>query len=162
MLQHLLDQEIHQYEAMIGVLNRKQAILVSGKPQPLHQADNELLALSRTVLQLEKQRLAITAQLGYPQCPLSTFIAHMPPERRPALKRRQERLQRAVMGMHRLNQDISDLLALSIQWIRETVELIASAVTPEGSSYTAQGSKTHATHPGAAMAPVQSTIIRSA
>jgi hypothetical protein len=64
--------------------------------------------------------------------------------------------------MRQLNQDVSELLALSIRWINDTVELIAAAITPEGSSYTAHGNKAHATHPGASMAPVQSTIIRSA
>jgi hypothetical protein len=64
--------------------------------------------------------------------------------------------------MHRLNQDTSELLNLSIQWIRETVEVIANAITPEGSSYTAHGNKAQAQNPGATIAPVQSTIIRSA
>lgn len=162
MLQHVLEEEIHQYEAIIEKLNCKQAVLVEGKPQTLNQIDQELMALSRNALKLEKQRLSLMARMGYPKCSLSAFIAQLQPDQAAALNRRRERLLRAVNDMHRLNQDTSDLLDLSIQWIQETVELIAGALAPEGSSYTAHGNKPHAQNPGTGTAPGQSTIIRSA
>jgi hypothetical protein len=100
--------------------------------------------------------------MGYAQCPLSQFIAQLNPVQKAPLNRCRERLLRAIQDVDRLNRDTRDLLDLSLNWIRDTVEVIVNAITPEGASYTAQGSKTNAHNPAAAIAPVQSTVIRSA
>jgi malonyl CoA-acyl carrier protein transacylase len=161
-LLHLLESETRQLEAAREQLNLKRQILVSGQPQGLVAIDRELLALSKKANELSRERETLTQQMGWGQQTLKSRIPTMPAQFAPLFIHARDRLRRTAMDVQRLNQENQDLLNLSLKWVQDTVEVIASALNPEGASYTAQGSKkskqiiTHDQTAG------QSTVIHSA
>jgi len=162
-LLHLLEEETRQYEAASAKLREKQDILISGKPKKLPRLDQELTAISHKTRQLEQQRLSLMAELGHPNQNLSHLIADLEPQAAATLTPPRDRLVKAVQETTRLNQDTRDLLQLSMQWIQDTVELIANVLTPEAASYNAQGNKAGgAKHKANPSDPGQSTINHSA
>ena len=160
-LLNLLEEETRQCEAVTSKLQEKQEILITNQPKKLHRVDQELLAISQKAKNLEKQRLELLKELGYPNQTLTHFIAQLEPTAASTFIPCQNRLIRATEDVRRVNQDTQDLLQLSLQWIQDTVELIASIVTPEAASYNAQGGKTGQKQsvPSSAM---QSTVNHSA
>lgn len=161
-LLNLLEEETRQYEAITSKLQEKQAILIANQPKKLHRIDQELTAISQKAKHLEKQRLGLIQDLGYPKHTLSQFIGQLEPETASTFIPCQARLIRAAEDVRRMNQDTRDLLQLSLQWIQDTVELIASVVTPEAASYTAQGGKTGPQQKSLQSSAVQSTVNHSA
>ncbi|HEY9686477.1 MAG TPA: flagellar export chaperone FlgN [Coleofasciculaceae cyanobacterium] len=160
-LHGVLEEEIRQYEAAVQVLTRKKEMLVSGKPQALGQIDRELLALGQKAGQLEKQRQLIMQSMGCTELTLEKLMLHMEPGDVRIFSVTRERLLRAMQDSARLNQESRDLLDLALRWIRDTVELIADALTPDATSYDAQGGKVR--RAGAAPSgETQSTITHSA
>jgi hypothetical protein len=160
-LHGVLEEEIRQYEAAVQVLTRKKEVLVSGKPQSLGQIDRELLALSQKAGQLEKQRQLIMQSTGCADLTLEKLMLQMEPGDVRIFSVTRERLRRVMQDAARLNQESRDLLDLALHWIQDTVELIADALTPDATSYDAQGSKVR--RAGAAPSgETQSTITHSA
>ena len=161
-LLNLLEEETRQYEAASKKLLEKQDILITGKPKKLPKLDQELTAISHKTKQLEKQRLAIMAELGKPNHTLSQLIETLEPKAAAAFIPCRDRLLHAAQDAKRKNQDTRDLLQLSLQWIQDTVELIAKVLTPEASSYSAKGNKAGTKHHQASTQLTQSTINHSA
>jgi len=160
-LLNLLEDETRQYEAVTSKLQDKQEILIANQPKKLHRVDQELTVISQKTKNLEKQRLELLKDLGYPNHTLSQFIEQLEPTAASTFIPCQNRLIRAAEDVRRMNQDTRDLLQLSLQWIQDTVELIASVITPEAASYTAQGGKTGQKQSVQSSA-LQSTINHSA
>ncbi len=136
-----LTLEIQHLEAVQEHLTRKQQALVSGQPQALAPIDQQLLTLSKKALGLNKQRDQLLTQMGCPGTPLKKLINHMPGEYVPRFRAVRDQLYRAASDVERLNRENRDLLALSLHWVKDTVEIIMGAMNPEAASYTAQGAK---------------------
>jgi hypothetical protein len=161
-LLNLLEEETRQYEAVSAKLREKQDILVANTPKKLPRLDQELTAIGHKARQLEQQRQGLMGDMGYPNHTLSQLIGEMDPQTAATFIPCRDRLRHAAHEAKRLNQDTRDLLELSMQWIQDTVELIANALTPEASSYNAQGNKAGTRNSTAQTTPVQSTINHSA
>ena len=161
----LLEEETRQYEHLRHKLYEKQNILIAGKPGKLTAIDRELTSVGQKAKTLEKQRLELMNKLGQPENTLSQFIHKLEshqPKAAADLRRCRERLLSTVHDTQRANRDTQDLLNLSLQWIHDTVELIASVLTPEAASYTAKGQKlAQSKSPGTSI-PAQSTVNHSA
>ncbi len=162
-LQATLQEEIRQHQLTGEKLVEKKACLLANRPQELARLDQELMLLARKTAQLEVQRMQQLQGMGYPQATLRQFIETLDPRRaRPFVDARQ-RLIRAVDEVARLNQHNRELIDLSLKWIQESVEVIASILTPEAASYSANGlkpkskGKTITDH-----TPVQSTVAHDA
>ncbi len=162
LLHGILAEEIYQYEAVSERLTHKSQVLAANKPKQLAQLDRELLALSRKATQLEQERQRTMAKMGCPNWSLTELIAHLPPQQASRFTQSRERLRQAVKNTAALNRDNRDLLDLSLKWIQETVDIISSALAPEGASYTAQGGKNTPHNTSKAASPLQSTISHSA
>lgn len=158
----VLENETRQLEAAREQLNLKRQILVSGQPQKLVSIDRELTALGKKSGELAKEREVLTRQLGWEKQTLKSLIPQMPAQFEPRFTLTRDRLHRAAMDVERLNRENRDLLNLSLKWVRDTVEVIAAAMNPEGASYTAQGGKKLKQNTPNDQAPTQSTVIRSA
>lgn len=160
----LLEAQIQQYEIARQALTRKREIVVSGNAKGLQQVDRELLSVSHKVVQLEQERQALQQTMGCPPVwTLETLIHQAPPTAsRSLLTDARHRLLRVLHDTDQLSRENQDLLTLSLQWIKDTVNVIASAISPEGASYTAQGSKMRRSGTDVPPAPLQSTISHSA
>ncbi len=162
-LLNTLDEETAQYEAVVQKLREKQDILIAGKPKLLGRIDQELMAISRKAAQTEQKRMTLMAALGHPNHTLSQLIETLEPKAASEFSRSRDQLMRAALDARQQNQDTQDLLNLSLQWIQDTVELIANVLTPEAASYTAQGNKAGGKHKGQSTpAALQSTVNHSA
>lgn len=173
-LHALLDELATRYETARHTLTIKRDMLIGNQSQAvksgaLQQADRELLAISSRVSQLDAGWRQLQGQMHCSDWKLATLIqavsesdsvAHFTPK----LMRVRERLERALQDTTRLNLEIHGLLELSLGWMRETVDIITSAVAPEGASYTAMGSKKNRSPEGLGSAPpaLSSTISHSA
>lgn len=166
---HLLDrlhdtlkQEIAQYHQAVDALQRKKSALVSRKPQQLIPVDRELMAILRKSGQLEAQRQELMTALGHPDGRLEALMERMNqacPNEVSRFQDVRQRLLRTIEDVGELNRESRSLLDLSLNWVQETVELIAAAVSPEGASYDAHGGKKKGKNK---QPPIQSTINHSA
>jgi len=162
-LLNLLEEETRQYEAASVKLREKQDVLIANTPKKLPRLDQELTAISHKTRQLEQQRLSLMSELGHPNQTLSQFITALDPQTAATFIPSRDRLLKTAQETTRLNQDTRDLLQLSMQWIQDTVELIANVLTPEAASYNAQGNKASGSkHKANPTGPAQSTINHSA
>jgi flagellar biosynthesis/type III secretory pathway chaperone len=161
-LSGILEEQIRQYESVLQTLARKRDILVTGQAQDLQTIDRELVSVSHKVAQLEKNRQQLQTTMGCPDWKLEKIIRHLPSPVSRHFSETRHRLLRALKDTERMNRENNDLLTLSMQWIQETLEIIAAAVTPEGASYTAQGNKHRPQNSPATPAPIQSTVNHSA
>lgn len=146
-LQGILEAEVLQFETIAQKLTLKKESLLASKPRQMVQLDQELLVLSRKSQQLEQQRQDTLAAAGYDHCTLSQVIAQLSktePKRSNRLSQTREQLLRAVNNTRALNEENRELLAISLNWIQSTVELIVEALNPDCASYTAQGQKSKA------------------
>jgi hypothetical protein len=173
-LRRLLDEMAGRYETARRALIRKRDLLISRQAETLKNGelqatDRELLAVSRQVARLDQERHQLQARMGCPDWTLGTLIGALR-NGIPAvsqewtqtaaqnLARTRERLETALRETDRLTREVRGLLELSLGWIRETVDILTAATTPEGVGYTAQG--TGSAH--SALAEGCSTISHSA
>lgn len=158
----ILEEEVRQQQAIAEKLAHKSELLASNKPQGLGKLDRELMTLAQKATQLEKQRQAAISELGHAGSTLKNVIPQLPATEVPRFQQVRDRLITTAKATERLNRDNQDLLTLSLQWIQDTVEIIANALTPEAASYNAQGSKVSA-QPARKPATIpQSTVSHSA
>lgn len=173
-LRRLLDEMAERYELARKILLRKRELLVSQRADILKRGDlqvtdRELLAVSRQVARLERERHQLQARMGCPDWTLGTLIETLRDSATVAsgewlqaaaqnLAATRERLERALRDTERLTREVRGLLELSLDWIRETVDILTAATMPEGTGYTAQGGGPV----NSAMTEGRSTISRSA
>lgn len=153
-----LRQEAEQQEALAERLAQKNELLVAGQVEALLKLDRELMAEGRKARVLAGRRQELMARMGCPDAPLSRLISRLDGEASARFSGMRDRLRLAVRTVEQRNQDNRDLLALSLNWLQETVNIIANAVAPEGACYTAQGGLPVSDPPNA---PVHSTMSRS-
>lgn len=159
-LETLLARETETYVLVAGSMRRKKELLVAGHYHDLPKLDQELAMLGQKSAYLEARRLALMESMGHTDTTLKQFIGHLDPcQAKPFMDARQK-LLRVVNEVRDLNRNNRKLLNLSIQWVQDTVEVIAQAVSPETASYDAKGKRS--ANPDKSGLPVQSTVIRDA
>ena len=156
-----LKEEAAQYELAANKLVEKKCILLSNDPAGLPRLDQELLLLAQKTRQLERSRIEQMRDLGHGDLSLRQFIGTLDPRRGKPFLDARTRLLKAVDEVSTLNRHNKELIQLSMQWIQDSVEVIAGLITPEGASYNAQGNKSR--QPGQVHEPApQSTVIHDA
>jgi predicted anti-sigma-YlaC factor YlaD len=146
-LYSLMDSLAQCYESHRQILLRKREILVKAmaakdRMTELQATDRTLLSLNQRAGQLDRERRRLQTSMGCGDWTLTQVIVALQDGFTPMARKLtalRDRLQVAMQESGRLNVEIKGLLELSLGWIRETVELISSACTPEGASYSAPG-----------------------
>jgi FlgN protein len=163
---------LHQcYVAHKQALVKKRDILTqSGMPAierltALQAVDRSLLTLSQRARQLEQERINIQRGMGCEALTLTQLIAVIPPGMNGIsrkLQALQQKLMVALKEGKNLNNEIKSLLELSIDWVRDTIDIFSKAAAPEGASYGAFATKPNRSE-GATVRPgLNSTISHSA
>lgn len=164
-LQALLDQEHQILAQMENAMQSKKECLVTNNTPGLMKTDQALMALGQRTAQLEQKRMELLRQMGFADHSLEQLVASLGaqyPEQVRPLRESRLGLRRVMERIQALNRNNQELLALSIQWIESTVELIARQVNPEAASYTANGQKKQNRKQGAEALNIQSTVIHDA
>jgi hypothetical protein len=138
-----LDSLVLCYESHKQSLLRKREVLIKSLASKesmteLQATDRALLSLNQRAKQIDRNRHRIQIEMGCGDFNLSQLIDTIQDSFR-AMARKlsilRDRLQCALRESSQLNSEIKELLELSLGWVRETVEIITTAYSPEGSSY---------------------------
>ena len=149
-LHGVIDSLLQCYIAHKQNLTKKRDILIKGDLPPsermtaLQAVDRTLLSLNQRARQLEQERCKLHLNMRCDNMSLNELIAALPNGfngMARKLRTLQQNLQVALREGKNLNDEIKGLLELSLGWVRETIEIVATAVAPEGSSYGAFASK---------------------
>lgn len=155
-LSHLLQQEIEAYSTVCQLLRQKKAALLANTLDELARVDTRLRQAKRPLQGLERQRLALVAQLGVPSCKLPDLLATLPPqcEERQHLQQVRETLRMRLEECRALNDQVERLLLNALGWVRQTLEVLHGPVQPEptGQAYTEKGFATAPSKPAFAHA----------
>lgn len=162
-LMAVLSQELACLQQMQGQLLAKTQVLVSGNLDAIAAVDAQLLHLSKQAetLALQRQEMLAMSHLP-PNISLKVLIPLLPQSCQVDGMALRNVLLSTAQDVARMNQEHRSLVALSLQWAQDTVEVIINALQPEAASYDAQGSskrgvKRHASVPSQA----HSTITHS-
>ncbi|MGE0199926.1 MAG: flagellar protein FlgN [Candidatus Melainabacteria bacterium] len=161
-LKALLRQETETYQQVADALSHKTSVLVNGDYHGLAGVDQELVRLGQKSIQLETQRMAAMTAMGYENHTLRQLIEVLPPDEKKPLQTLRENLLEKVFAVQTANQQHQSLLDLSIQWVGDTMDIIAKALTPEGASYTGTGKSVKGAPGQTPIQGLQSTISRDA
>jgi|GEM_PF-2821931 len=167
----VIDSLLQCYLAHKHNLIKKRDILIKGDLSPsermtvLQAVDRTLLTLNQRARQLEQERCKLHRSMGCENMSLNELIAALPNgfnglARK--LRTLQQNLQVALREGKNLNDEIKGLLELSLGWVRETIDIVATAVAPEGSSYGAFASKPGARADAPPRPGLNSTVNHSA
>ncbi len=140
-LRALLEKETETYSKVEDALKEKKTILVEGKYKDLPTLDQRLIALGQKSTHLETARLELMQTMGYENHTLASFIDRLHPTQIKPMLDARKNLLRVVGDVQTLNQQTKNLLDMSIQWVEDTVGVIADAVAPEQATYSAQGQR---------------------
>lgn len=141
----VLEQESIAYEGLLSLSQKKTPIIVSGNLEALEKiTDDEQEVVSR-IANLEKKRAEVTADIAnvlnrdVESLKLPNLIEMM--ASRPAEQKRladiHDRLQAAVRGLQRVNEQNRELLANALEMVEFEMNLIqASKSAPATANYT--------------------------
>ncbi len=132
----ILNQEIQLYSAIENSLDEKKDIIIKGDLDRLAQIDNELEKLSERAHDLEKERLSTMVRMGKEGDTLNEFISSLQSgEDTIMLEHAREQLIKTTESIKQLSKTNRDLLTQSIHFIEQSVNVIASILSPNGASY---------------------------
>lgn len=140
----ILDKESSEYEVLLGLSQRKTPIIASGSLENLQKITDEEQELVSRINHLEKQRIEITADIAnvlnkdVKMLKLTNLIAML--ENRPveqkALALAHDRLQAAVHGLKRANEQNRELLNNALEMVEFEMNLLqATKAAPETANY---------------------------
>ena len=133
----VLDRESTEYEALLQLSQRKTPIIAGGDLAELQKITDEEQELVSRIHNLDKQRAGVTADIAdvlnrdvndlkLPN--LITMLSARPAEQQ-ALADSHDRLQAAVRGLKRVNEQNSELLEFEMNLLQ------ASKAAPETANY---------------------------
>ena len=136
----VLDRESTEYEALLQLSQRKTPIIAGGDLAELQKITDEEQELVSRIHNLDKQRAGVTADIAdvlnrdvndlkLPN--LITMLSARPAEQQ-ALADSHDRLQAAVRGLKRVNEQNSELLNSALEMVNL---LQASKAAPETANY---------------------------
>ena len=140
----VLDKESSEYEVLLGLSQRKTPIIVSGNLENLQKITDEEQELVSRINNLEKQRITITADIAnvlnkdVETLKLANLIAMLEsrPKEQQALAEAHDRLQTAVRGLQKINEQNNELLKNALEMVEFEMNLVhAMKTAPETANY---------------------------
>lgn len=140
----VLDRESTEYEALLQLSQRKTPIIASGDLTELQKITDEEQELVGRIHNLDKQRAEVTADIAdvlnrdvndlkLPN--LITMLSSRPAEQQ-ALADSHDRLQAAVRGLKRINEQNNELLHSALEMVEFEMNLLQAAkAAPETANY---------------------------
>ena len=140
----VLNRECSEYEGLLELSQRKTPIIVSGNLENLQKITDEEQELVGRISRLERERTEVTADIANV---LNKDVANLKlvnlihmlegrPEERMQLERAHDRLQKAVRGLQRVNEQNSELLSNALEMVEFEMNLLqASKTAPETANY---------------------------
>ena len=140
----VLGRESTEYEALLQLSQRKTPIIASGDLTELQKITDEEQELVSRIHNLDKQRAEVTADIAdvlnrdvekLKLSDLITMLSARPTEQR-ALADSHDRLQAAVRGLKRVNEQNSELLKNALEMVEFEMNLLQAAkAAPETANY---------------------------
>lgn len=140
----ILDKESSEYEVLLGLSQRKTPIIASGSLENLQKITDEEQELVSRINHLEKQRIEITADIAnvlnkdVKTLKLTNLIVMLEgrPAEQKALASAHDRLQAAVHGLKRANEQNRELLDNALEMVEFEMNLLqATKAAPETANY---------------------------
>ena len=140
----VLNRECSEYEGLLELSQRKTPIIVSGNLENLQKITDEEQEQIGRISRLEKERAEVTADIANV---LNKDVANLKlvnlihmlegrPEERMQLEQAHDRLQEAVRGLQRVNEQNSELLSNALEMVEFEMNLLqASKTAPETANY---------------------------
>ena len=140
----VLDRESTEYEALLQLSQRKTPIIASGNLAELQKITDEEQELVSRIHNLDKQRAGVTGDIAdvlnrdvndLKLSNLITMLSTRPAEQQ-ALADAHDRLQAAVRGLKRANEQNSELLNSALEMVEFEMNLLQAAkAAPETANY---------------------------
>ena len=135
----VLDRESTEYEALLQLSQRKTPIIAGGDLAELQKITDEEQELVSRIHNLDKQRAGVTADIAdvlnrdvndlkLPN--LITMLSARPAEQQ-ALADSHDRLQAAVRGLKRVNEQNSELLNSALEMVEFEMNLLQGSMASE-------------------------------
>lgn len=147
LMENLIDvlrKESSEYEGLLELSQKKTPVIVSGNLENLQKITDEEQELVSRINHLEKIRMEVTADIAnvlnkdvttLKLKNLIEMLAGRPVEQK-ALAEAHDRLQAAVKGLKRVNEQNGELLRNSLEMVEFELNLIqAMKATPETANY---------------------------
>lgn len=140
----VLGKECSEYEGLLELSGRKTAIIVSGNLEELQKITDEEQALVSRINLLEKERTEVTADIAnvlnkdVATLKLKNLIEMLSarPAEQKILADAHDRLQTAVTGLKRVNEQNRELLNNALEMVSFEMNLIqAMKAAPETANY---------------------------
>lgn len=140
----ILGQECTEYEGLLEISQKKTPVIIKGDLEELQKITDEEQSLASKVANLERKRSEVYADIAnvinkdvktLKLNHLITMLENRPAER-DALARVHDRLQSAVRGLQRVNEQNRELLANALEMIEFEMNLVqAMKAAPETADY---------------------------
>ena len=140
----VLDRESTEYEALLQLSQRKTPIIAGGDLAELQKITDEEQELVSRIHNLDKQRAVVTADIAdvlnrdVKDLKLPDLIVMLSarPAEQQALADSHDRLQAAVRGLKRINEQNSELLNSALEMVEFEMNLLQAAkAAPETANY---------------------------
>lgn len=158
----ILNQQVELYDTVDNLMQKKRLILVKGNAYELSNIDQKLTTLAQKGSQLEERRIKLLKEMGYHNLSLKEVIQKLSVQQAKTLNPIREQLKRSIQRVQSSNNQTKGLLQLSLNWVADTVELIAKAIAPESASYEQNGRQTTPQQQQTSTQRMSSTIERQA
>lgn len=141
----VLHQESGEYEGLLSLSQRKTQIIAGADLEELKKITDDEQELVDRLSRLEKRRVEVTRDIAnvlnrdVEEMKLSSLIKMLSerPVEQAKLAEAHERLQRAVQGLRRVNEQNRELLEEALEMVEFEMNLLqASKVAPETANYT--------------------------
>lgn len=140
----ILGQECTEYERLLEISQKKTPVIIKGDLEELQKITDEEQSLASKVANLERKRSEVYADIAnvinkdvktLKLNHLITMLENRPAER-DALAGVHDRLQSAVRGLQRVNEQNRELLANALEMIEFEMNLVqAMKAAPETADY---------------------------
>lgn len=143
-LMDVLDKESREYEGLLELSMKKTPVIIKGDLEQLQKITDEEQELVSRVHNLDKRRIATTADIAnvlnkdVEQLKLPDLIQMLAarPEEQKRLARSHERLQNAVHGLQKVNEQNRELIANALELVEFDLTVVQSMKTaPETANY---------------------------
>ncbi len=141
----VLERECEEYEGLLALSQMKTQIIASGNLEDLQKITDDEQDLVGRVNQLDKRRVEVTADIAnvlnrdVEKMKLSNLIEMLAgrPKEQAMLAEVYDRLQSAVRGLQRVNEQNRELLVDALEMVEFEMNLLQAVKTaPETANYT--------------------------
>jgi hypothetical protein len=161
-LRGLLEAQLPLHHTVLEALLTKKVAVLSNNMHAIQEIDSYLKQCNKQLLKLEQERMQLLSSFGITEadCKLEAIIASLSHSDSPTLQQERKEwmqlhlsLQHVVRQVGRASQEVGELLAISMGWVKRSIDTLRQATTQQaGQSYsgvTARGGKGYMTKPKA-------------